>query len=162
MKFNRFNFFTGIVSVSMLGLLSACATTSEPVKTAPVAAAVVPDNSQPTIPVAALVVEPPKPAPVEPEPLPERGSVASVVKKMESSPYTLYWRDDNSYSYYIGGLLDAEYKPGAGLTVQEAKGDDSGITCKFDDKGKLSGAGDPKSNKACSELMFTLDDELSD
>jgi len=162
MKFNRFNLFTGLVSVSMLGLLSACATTSEPVKTAPVAAAITPDNSQPSTPIGAFVVEAPKPAIAKPEALPERGSVASVIKKMETSPYTLYWKDNNSYSYYIGGLLDAEYQPGSGLTVQEAKGDDSGITCKFDDKGKLTASGDPKSNKACSELMFTLDDELSD
>jgi len=161
MKFNRFNFFSGVISVSMLGLLSACATTSEPVKTEPVAA-VTPDNSQPSTPIGAFVVEAPTPPIAKPVALPERGSVASVVKKMESSPYTLYWKENDSYSYYVGGLLDAEYKPGAGLTIQEAKGDDSGVTCKFDENGTLSGAGDPKSDQACSKLMFTLDDELSD
>ena len=84
---------------------------------------------------------------------------------MENSPYTLYWKDNNPYSYYVGGLLDAEYKPGAGLTVQEAKGDDSGISCQFTADGKLKnaeGASDQKANEKCSKLMFTLDDELSD
>ena len=164
MKFKNINFFSGLVAVSALGLLSACATTPAPapVQAAPVAAEIAPDNSQPTSPIGAFVVEAPKPSLAEPVAIPERGSVASVVKKMETSPYTLYWKESDSYSYYVGGLFDAEYKAGSGLTVLEAVGDDTGITCKFDANGKLGGSGDEKSNKACSALMFTLDDELSD
>ena len=160
MKFNRF-IFKSLVAVSALGLLSACATAPAPTP-AVKATVTTPDNSQPTTPIGAFVIEAPTPSISEPIAIPERGSVESVVKKMESSPYTLYWKENDSYSYYVGGLFDAEYKPGAGLTIQESKGDDTGITCKFNADGKLGGSGDEKSNKACSQLMFTLDDELSD
>jgi len=165
MNFNQLTAIKGVIAASSFILLSACATTTATKTPAAPVAAATPDVSQPTSPIGAFVIEAPESEPAKAIPLPARGSVASVVEKMESSPYTLYWKEDASYSYYVGGVLDAEYKPGAGLTVQEAKADDTGITCKFDAEGNLSTATvrvDQKSSEVCSQLMFTLDDELSD
>jgi len=164
MKLQRSIRVTFVLILPLLILMSGCASTPKPV-TKPASVAAAPDQSEPTTPIGAFVIEAPKPPPAAPKEPPKPGSLESVVQKMESSPYTLYWKENNSYSYYVGGLLDAEYTPGKGLTVQEVKGDDTGVICSFNAEGKLSSpdtAKDAKSKDVCSKLMFTLDDELSD
>ena len=155
----------GCVTIASAFILSGCATTS-PNQTADVAI-ITPaaDDSAPTMPsiAAATVVEEVAETPKTPEPEPEQGSVASVLKKMETSPYTLYWRGKNTYSYYVGGLFDAEYEPGVGLVVKDESTGETSLTCKYDGAGSLGDAGkDAKVKDACSKLMFTLDSELSD
>ncbi len=176
MKVNQFSVFVGIFI-----LLSACATTKNPPEVAP-EASITPDTSDPTLPVAILftsdvpVSDVPLPlrllipvdenmdvvvrdqlADIEVEPLYERGSVESVSDKMEGHPGTLYWGGKDTYSFYVGGVLSAEYKPGEGLRIQEVKGDDSGIVCQFGEKDA-----DVQKSSACSQLMLTLDAELDD
>jgi len=151
------------VFVSMFILLSACATTKSPTNVTPVAVVpVAPDTSDPTLPITLIpleveVIVREKPAEIEVEPLHERGSVGSVSKKMKSHPGTLYWSGKDTYSFYVGGILSAEYKSGEGLRIQEVKGDDSGIVCQFDEK-----EAGVQQNPECSQLMLTLDAELDD
>jgi len=158
--------FVGCLTITSLLFLSGCATQATSTNSATKPVAIAPaDESVPTMPVAiaALVIEPEIETPKEPVPEPEMGSVASVLKKMESSPYTLYWRGTDTYSYYVGGLFDAEYKPGVGLVVKDDLPDETSLTCKYDGSGSLGDAGkDQKMKEACSKLMFTLDSELSD
>ncbi|HFE38488.1 MAG TPA: hypothetical protein ENK06_08775 [Gammaproteobacteria bacterium] len=165
MKSKNKSVYALISTALFVVLLSACATAPKEAP-APVATAE-PDQSDPVLPVAALPVDVPvqkkELAPVEAQALPARGSVARVVKKLETSPYALYWREKNAYSYYIGGLLRAEYQPDSGLTVQELKGDDAGVVCQFGKNGlQAKAANDAKADETCSQLMFTLDDELGD
>jgi len=169
MKKNDFIQSVGYLSIVSLFVLTGCATQSTPPQEASAeAVSIAPaatDSSAPTMPpaVAAAPVIEVQEAPKQPEPEPEDGSVASIIKKMETSPYTLYWRGKNTYSYYVGGLIDAEYKPGEGLVVKAESPDDNGLTCKFDDNGSLSDAEkDKKMKEECSKLMFTLDSELSE
>jgi len=166
MKKNQFVQCIGFMSVASLLLISGCATqnsSSEPAAAEPVAIAPA-DDSSPTMPVASSpVVEVVEVVEKKPEPEPEVGSVASVLKKMESSPYTLYWREKDTYSYYVGGLFDAEYQPGKQLVVKEDSLDEKSLTCTYDNAGNLgTNSQDAKAKDACSELMFTLDSELSD
>ena len=158
----------GMLTVASVFVLSGCATQSaskspsaEEVVIAPAA-----DTSMPTMPeIAAAVGEPIEAVQHKkmPEPEPELGSIASVLKKMETSPYTLYWRGKNTYSYYVGGAFDAEYEPGVGLVVKDESTGETSLTCKYDGVGSLGEAGkDAKVKEACAKLMFTLDTELSD
>jgi len=159
MKVNQFAFF-----VSIFILLSACATTKNPTNVTSVVP-LTPDTSDPTLPITLIpiidsdvaVIVREKPEEIEIEPLHERGSVESISRKMEGHPRTLYWGGKNTYSFYVGGILSAEYKPGEGLRIQEVKGDDSGVVCQFGET-----EADIQQNSACSQLMLTLDAELDD
>ena len=158
----------GSLTIVSIILLSGCAAQSASTKNASAEAALIApaaDSSAPTLPevAAAPVIEPVIVAPKKTELKPETGSVASVLKKMETSPYTLYWRSKNTYSYYVGGLFDAEYKPGEGLIVKDESSGDASLTCKYDDAGSLGNVEkDQKMKEACGKLMFSLDNELSD
>lgn len=168
MKNNFFIQSVGCFAIGSLLTLSGCATNSANQSASAEVLVVAPetDNSSPAMP-ATLVGEPViaqvKEEARKPDPEPEAGSVASVLKKMETSPYTLYWREKNTYSYYVGGMFDAEYKPGTGLVVKDESSDDTTLTCRYDGGGSLGEAAkDQKMKEACSKLMFTLDGELSD
>jgi len=171
MKKNQFIQRVGYLTAVFILALPGCArqsTSSSPASGEVVIAPPV-DRSIPAMPVAtpALVAEPEIAERVVLEPVPATGSVASVLQKMETSPYTLYWKEKDTYTYYIGGLLDAEYQPGVGLVVKDDSTDDASLKCKYDDGGSLSaseGDADKKQEmkEACSQLMFTLDAELSD
>lgn len=163
--------FIGSLAVASFFILPGCATQSPSNESSSAKAiSIVPaDESTPNMPVvvAELVVDSVIETPKAPESEPETGSVASILKKMETSPYTLYWRQKDTYSYYVGGLVDAKYQPGVGLVVKDDLPDETSITCKYDDAGSLGGIGkgepkkDQKIKEACSKLMFALDSELS-
>jgi len=165
---NQFIQLLACLTLVSVAVLSGCATQTTSPTDAEAAAVIAPapDTSAPAVPAIAMTeAEEPeadiKPTPLEPEP--EPGSIASVLKKMETSPYTLYWGGKNTYSYYVGGALDAEYEPGVGLVVKGESGDEASLTCKYDGAGMLDGADkDEKMKEACAKLMFTLDAELSE
>lgn len=155
MKISRVN-ISGCLSLVMVVVLIGCAT---PIKQPEPVVMFEPDMSEPTLPIF-----PRKPLTIKTEQskplaeIPARGSVASIINKMPKNPYTRYLSAEGAYSFYVGGVLSAKYKPGDGLLVKDAKTDDTGITCQFDEV-----AIDTKNIKAaCTELMFTLDDELGD
>ena len=157
----------GMLSIASIFVLSGCATQSSSKSSSAEEVVIAPsaDNSTPTIPemMSSVSMEPKIEVAKVPEPEPELGSVASVLQKMETSPYTLYWRGKNTYSYYVGGLFEAEYAPGVGLVVKDESAGDTSLTCKYDGAGSLGDAGkDAKVKEACAKLMFTLDTELSD
>jgi len=85
---------------------------------------------------------------------------------MEAHTRTLYWSQKDSYTYYHGGVLEAEYKPGKGITLREDKAENA-IECHFNEAGNLalnSVDTQKKSTfqKKCSQLMFTFDEEISE
>ena len=94
------------------------------------------------------------------------GTLPSVVKKLNKNKNTLYWRDNNSYSFYVGSVVRAEFKPGTGLTVTPDN-EEAGYECHYQADGKLVAAGaDPAKTAAlqdqCKALMFTLEEQLGD
>lgn len=158
----------GCVTIASAFILSGCAVNSPQSSDSADAVVIAPaaDTSSPTVPAIATAVSEETEVEIVPtllEPEPELGSIASVLKKMETSPYTLYWRGKNTYSYYVGGALGAEYKPGESLVVKDESAGETSLTCKYDGAGALDGAAkDEKMKEACAKLMFTLDNELSD
>ena len=147
-----------ITSLTLMGGCAAQATVpAAPAKQA----AVSQDTSAPTIPVSAATVVPVKKEVTKPAPL-KAGTYASVIKKMNKNRLTLYWRKDGHYSFTIGKSMDAEYKPGVGLTVK-SEADSKPITCEFNSSGKLvNKAKAPGVKDQCSKAMFTLDSYLDD
>jgi len=146
----------GCMLLAAVVALVGCAT---PKKQVEPAVMFEPDMSEPTLPIfqrEAIVIQAEQSKPVVEAPA--RGSVASIINKLPKNPYTRYLSEENAYSFYLGGVLSAKYKPGGGLLVKEATSDDSGIICQFDE----SSADTVTIDQACTTLMFTLDDELSD
>jgi len=90
----------------------------------------------------------------------KQGTFTSVVQKIGDNPLTLYWSGDQTYTFYIGGLMEAKYKPGDGLMIREDK-EDTGVVCNFSDEGKLSPDASAQKQK-CGDLMFALDQQLTD
>lgn len=105
-------------------------------------------------------------APAAPAPAKKEGALATI-DKLEENPLTLYWRESNSYTYSVGSKLKAEYKPGEGLVLKEGREDGAALECKYSANGKLDTTGLDASGaetveKACTELMFSFDQQLSD
>ncbi|MDX1811852.1 MAG: hypothetical protein R3240_07895 [Gammaproteobacteria bacterium] len=165
MRLDRCKYF-GLITLASAAVMSGCASqgpaqpAAEPQQNFQAAAPV--DNSAPAIPVTSETVVPVAKKAAEPPKPPEPGTMASVVDKMNKSPFTLYWREKGSYSYHVGNLVDAEYQPGTGLTLKGLK-DHSHVVCQFNAEGKLEHVDkDPNASDQCSKLMFTLDTELGD
>lgn len=153
----------GIFSAASLALMAGCASQG-PVASdqSQVEKAAIEDTSSPAIPVTAAEVVPPPEVKKEPDAPPAPGTVASVLKKMDQNPRTLYWKERNSYSYHVGGLVNAEYKPGEGLVVKSEQTDNA-VICEFNEAGTMVNANaKPGEKDQCSELMFTLDTELGE
>lgn len=89
--------------------------------------------------------------------------VPSIIDKMAAHSRTLYWGTKDSYTYYHGGVLEAEYKPGKGITLREDK-EENAIECHFNEAGNLSlnSSDSPGLKKKCSQLMFTFDEQISE
>ena len=154
-----------ILTAAIAALISACAS-SPTVTTAT-------DDSVPSVaagaptapPVAATVPSESLLSKTEPAPVKKEGVLATI-EKMENNRLTQYRKQTESYLFFVGTELQANYKPGKGLTLrQDIK--ENALECRYDENGKLDlGALDTKSademKKACNELMFTLDQELED
>lgn len=95
----------------------------------------------------------------------EKGTgVPALAKRLEKNRLTQFWREKNSYTYFMGTEIEAEYKPGQALTLRDDS-QENGLTCTFALKGGLAVAGGPadaaaKSQDRCNEMMFTLDQQL--
>lgn len=96
----------------------------------------------------------------------ENGTVPHVVDKLNKNKHTLYWRDKGTYSFYVGSVVRAEFKPGTGLTVTPDN-EEAGYECNYkadgalDTKGADAG-GSVKLKDQCKALMFTLEEQLGD
>ncbi len=164
MKKNHIVQVLGFFTILSVFVLAGCATQSSTSSASAEAVVIAPaaDTSVPTMPAAAVVAAEPETELAEPTklaPVPQVGSVASVLQKMETSPYTLYWSGKNTYTYYVGGAFDAEYEPGVGLVVKDGVEGETALTCQYDGAGSLN---DATKKDACAKLMFTLDAELGD
>lgn len=87
-----------------------------------------------------------------------------TVEKMLNNRMTLYWRDKNSYTYSIGDAFEAKYKPDDGLTLLDETNPANSLVCEFSLSGDLNTGTDKfkAQQKACADLMFTFDSELTD
>lgn len=153
--------------VGGMAMLAGCATqggSSKEVTSESVAK--VQPAMEPTAPVAAVAAPEPVAAPVAkaeaeaPADTVKPGTVSSVLKKMDENRLTLFWREKGTYTFSVGGLVDAEYKPGDGLFVRDDSASDKAVECNYSEDGKFKS--DPALSKTCSELMFTLDQELDE
>jgi len=143
--------------------LASCASTSQ--KTAP-------DNNDaaasPTTldsPLAPGGTAPTQISAIE-ETSPTIKALPSIIDKMEAHSRTLYWGTKDTYTYYHGGVLEAEYKPGEGITLREDK-EENAIECRFNEAGNLAPSSAEAQLKAeikkkCSQLMFTFDEQISE
>jgi len=167
MRFKNCLKLCGILSLSSVALFTGCATTpsDEASNGSNVSINDAPDQSQPNSPLAPVVaLGEPK---AEPEQQPMKGTVASVLKKIETNQFSLYWREKNSYTYFIGDELDAEYKLNEKSLMVRDRAGEQGLVCVYDESGALRktegiSADKPEAKDACSKLMFTLDDDMSD
>ena len=145
-------------------VISGCATKPADTQTAsPQPVIEVQDQSQPTTPRETVVAHGQPEG--EPDTGPVPGSVASVVKKMEKSPFSLYWRERNAYTFFIGNELNAEYDLDENQLVIEGIGADQGLVCTYDQSGelrKVEGQDGEAAKDACEKLMFTLDNEMDE
>lgn len=87
--------------------------------------------------------------------------IDSVLKRLSNNRLTLYWRDKGAYTFYVGGIVAAEYKPGTGITLSEPGAEDA-FECNFAESGTLKSPADPAKKDSCNKLMFTLDHELGE
>ena len=88
-----------------------------------------------------------------------------MVKKMEKSPFSLYWREKNAYTFFIGDELNAEYNLDESRLVIEDISSSEGLVCTFDESGelrKVEGQDADAAKDACAKLMFTLDNEMEE
>jgi len=157
----------GILSISSIVLFTGCATTPPDgaANGSNVSINDAPDQSQPNSPLAPVVaLGEPK---AEPKPEPMQGTVASVLKKIETSKFSLYWREKHSYTYFVGDEIDAEYKPDEKSLMVRDRAGEQGLVCVYDEGGVLRKTegitvDNPEAKDACSQLMFSLDEDLSD
>ncbi len=170
----RFSRLVGCMSLCAVALVVGCASEGQKLSsTIPPTEEQVAKTVQavePTLPLATqtLGIEASAPEPVS-EPAKEKkieaGSFASVVKKLEDNPLTLYFRGDESYRFYLGGTAEATYKPGDGLLVREDK--DDALVCQFAENGslnlpeKITPDKASQQKEACSTLMFAVDQALT-
>ena len=85
---------------------------------------------------------------------------AGTLKKLQENPFTLYWGKTNTYTFYIGGVLRADYKPGTSLVVRDDSGATNAVECNFAIDGTLKS--DQSAKLDCESLMFTLDLQLEE
>ncbi len=160
MRLANFTKLVGLLSGISLFIVTGCASQG-PVQAPETAQAEIPvDTSVPAAPVAvtAEMVVPPAEEKLADE-LPKTGSVASVLKKMDDNRFTLFWREKNTYTYHMGNVLDAEYKPGSGLVVKSET--DSAVVCEFNEQGDLINVNAALDTQTkCNDLMFALDEDL--
>ena len=154
-----------LACIGSLSLMSGCATQAAAPAASPAPAPAqqqakaAPDTSKPTMPVNAEKVVPVKVKKAESE-SPKPGSVAAIIDKMNKSRWTLYWRKNGHYTFTVGTTMDADYKPGVGLTVKAMEGDKH-VTCTFDKTNKLvNEAKKPGIADTCSKVLLTLDSDL--
>ena len=91
--------------------------------------------------------------------------VEATVSKMINNRLTLYWREQNAYTYSIGDAFEARYKPDDGLTLQDQSNPENQLVCKYSLSGELSPGSSITDNmkaqqKSCADLMFTFDNQL--
>ncbi len=167
MRFKNYLKLCGILSISSVVLFTGCATTpsGDATEGSNVSISNAPDQSQPNTPLAPVVaLGEPK---AEPEQEPMQGTVASVLKKFETNRFSLYWREKNSYTYFIGDELDAEYKPNEKRLMVRDRAAEQGLVCVYDESGALRksegiAVEESEAKDACSKLMLALDDDMSD
>ncbi|MDH5694759.1 MAG: hypothetical protein OEZ47_16805 [Gammaproteobacteria bacterium] len=152
------------LAVALAVFLAACASTPSSDESA-TAAESTEAAAEPASPVAdaaaeAAATETAEAAPAA-EPAPaaaKKPGVTALVEKMKANPATLYWRDTATFSFYLGGTVEAEYKPGDSLVLKDDSGAENAVECNFAMDGGLKGAA--ANTKACETLMFTLDSAL--
>ena len=167
MRFKNCFKLCGILSISSFVLFTGCATTPSDDAANGNSASIndAPDQSQPNSPLAPVVaLGEPK---AEPAPEPMHGTVASVLKKIETNKFSLYWREKHSYTYFIGDEINAEYKPNENSLMVKDRAGEKGLVCIYDEGGALRktegiSVDNPEAKDACSKLMFTLDEDMSD
>lgn len=96
-------------------------------------------------------------------PPPKKSKPKNIIDKMAASDFTLYWREKGLYTFYIGGVLQAEYKPGSGLTIKEDK-EENALECRYNEQLglqiKKKAASDFRNR--CSKLMLSFDEQISE
>ena len=91
--------------------------------------------------------------------------VEATVSKMINNHLTLYWREQNAYTYSIGDAFEARYKPDESLTLLDQSNPENSLVCKYSLSGDLSASSASSGNikeqqKNCADLMFTFDNQL--
>ncbi len=91
----------------------------------------------------------------------DQALLRQALQKMSQHRLTLYWKEKNSYTFTVGGELEAEFFPGKGLTVRDLSQGDSAeaLSCKYALDGTLL---EPAGAPACTQLLKALDQLLSE
>lgn len=91
--------------------------------------------------------------------------VEATVSKMINNRLTLYWRENNAYTYSIGDAFEARYKPDDSLTLLDQSNPENSLVCKYSLSGELSASNASSEDikaaqKSCADLMFSFDNQL--
>ncbi len=94
---------------------------------------------------------------------PKKRKPETIIDKMAASDFTLYWRNTGMYTFYMGGVVQAEYKPGSGLILREDK-DENALECHYNEQLGLQVKKKEKSDfrDRCSALMLSFDEQISE
>lgn len=90
-----------------------------------------------------------------------------TLQKMANDPLTLYWRETNAYTYSIGDEFVARFQPDTSLTLNDKRNPNTSLVCQYNMQGDLdmttlSPERLKAQQKACADLMFTFDNQLSE
>ncbi len=101
---------------------------------------------------------PAKPPAAKPK---DQALLRQVLQKMSQHRLTLYWKERDSYTFTVGGELEAEFFPGKLLTLRDLSQGDSAeaLSCKYALDGTLL---EPAGSPACTQLLKALDQLLSE
>ncbi len=137
--------------------VSGCASTGDPA--APEAggnsiAAVA--DTQPSSPVSGEL----KTAPAAETTLAPDSPLAKLIDRIQRNPLTLFWRDTGTYSYYVGGVVKAEFSNNQDLTLSPGT-ETADVECRYRADGSVA-TDKPELKQACDQLMMTLEQELAE
>ena len=100
-------------------------------------------------------------APSAATPVPTSLTISDVVKLIRDHGSSMYKVGDDSYQFFVGGLIDAKYFPGdKRLSVSDASAND-GLTCNYTIEGNLQTEADEDAAKEFTQGCESLVKKLS-
>jgi hypothetical protein len=157
-----------LLGVGAIALSAGCASKSTAMSSSqaePVAASGTVAEQMPVMEPTSPVAETPVVAESKPDVASKsekKQGIAALIDKLANNPLTLYWRERNAYTYYVGSEIEAEYKPQDGVLTLRQPNLDNAVECNISKSGDIESPAASEGQTSCKDLMFTLDAALSD
>lgn len=90
-----------------------------------------------------------------------RVDIVQLVQRLRSHPYTQYHGAENKYSFFVGNMLYAEYRPALQrLTIRDDGPQGGDVHCDFSIE--TTAQATAAVARACSRLLTALDNQLDE